>query len=154
MTKTNVVSFPVKPQASNVTRALCTFVFSTLVGPAIAAALMVTIYLVSGALGIGPPSLRALKPSELLSLAAQRGLEGYIWSAIPAGLAGAALAALVYIRGNFHWLAGVIAAAVAATLMAVLSGGQATIHITFIALMAAVTAVLGRLVLVKARVVG
>ena len=154
MTKTNVVTFPGKAHGANASRALWTFLFSTLVGPAIAAALLAAIYLVSGALGTGPPSLKALKPGELLSYTALRALEGYIWSAIPAALTGAALAALVYARGNFHWLAGVAVAGVAATLIAVLSGGQAAIHITAIALIAAVTAVLGRLALVAARVVG
>ena len=144
---------PMNVESSNASRALWTFVFSTLVGPFFAALILAAIYLVSGALGLGPPSIKALKSGELLPLAAQRGIEGYVWSAIPAGLAGAALAALVYLRGHFHWLAGSVAAAVAATLMAVLTGGQATIHVTAIALIAAVTAILGRLALVAAKVV-
>ena len=65
----------------------------------------------------------------------------------------AVLAALVYRMGNFHWLYGAIAAAVSATLMAAVSGGQASIHTTFIAVIAATTAVLGRMVLVAAKVV-
>lgn len=153
MNKTNIVNFPGKRKGWTVMAAVYTFVFTTLVGPAIAAAILGVIYLVSGTLGMGPPSIKMLKAGELLPYTAVRILDGYIWSAIPAGVAGAVLAALVYRTGNFHWLYGAVAAAVAATLMAVATGGQASIHTTFIALIAAATAVLGRMVLVAAKVV-
>jgi hypothetical protein len=142
-----------KARNDRASRVLWTFLFSTLLGPAIAAALLAAIYLISGTLGKGPPSLTALKPGELLPYVAQRTLDGYVWSAIPAALAGLALAALVYSRGTFHWLAGVVAAAVAASLVAVLSGGQAANHVSFIALIAAVTAVLGRFGMTAAKIV-
>ena len=148
MSKSNIVNFPAGPQASNGQRALWTFLFSTLIGPAIAAGLLAAIYLVSGTLGMGPPSLKVLRPGELFPYTAVKALDAYIWSAIPAALTGTVLAALVYWRGNFPWLAGVSAAAIAATVMAVLSGGQAMGHVTFIALIAAVTAVLSRIALV------
>ena len=153
MPKSNIVNFPVKPQATNGQRALWTFLFSTLVGPAIAAALLAAIYLVAGTLGYGPPSLKVLRPGELFPYTAVKALDAYVWSAIPAALTGAALAALVYWQGNFPWLAGVAVAAISATAMAVLSSGQAMGHVTFIALIAAVTAVLGRFALVAAKVV-
>ena len=154
MNTPNVVKFPVRrKQGSRTSRAIMTFAFSTLVGPAIAAAILGVIYLVSGTLGMGPPSIKTLKAGELLPYTAVRVLDGYIWSAMPAGVAGAVLAALVYRTGNFHWLYGAVAAAVAATLMAFATGGQASIHTTFIALIAAATAVLGRMVLVAAKVV-
>ena len=153
MNKTNVVNFPVKRRGSNTMPAVYTFVFTTLVGPAIAAAILGVIYLISGALGMGPPSIKLLKAGELLPYTAVRVLDGYSWSAIPAVLTAAVLGALVYKTGNFHWLYGCIAAAVAATLMAAVTGGQASIHTTFIAVIAATTAVLGRLVLVAAKVV-
>ena len=153
MNSSNIVKFPVKRKGSNTLPAAYTFAFTTLIGPAIAAAILGVIYLVSGGLGKGPPSLTTLKAGELLPYTAQRVLEGYVWSAIPAGLAGAVLATLVYKTGNFHWLYGAIAAAIAATLMAVATGGQASIHTGFIAGIAAVTAVLGRMVLVAAKVV-
>lgn len=154
MNNPNVVKFPGRPrQAPRSTRAIMTFIFTTLVGPAIAAAILGLIYLLSGMLGMGPPSLKALQPGELLPYTAVRVLDGYVWSAIPAGVSAAILAALVYKTGNFHWLYGAVAAAVAATVMAVVTGGQASIHTTFIAAIAAVTAVLGRMVLVAAKVV-
>ena len=149
----NVVKFPRKRKGSNTLPALYTFAFTTLIGPAIAAAILGIIYLVSGAIGNGPPSLATLKAGELLPYTAQRVVEGYVWSAIPAGLAGAVLAGLVYKTGNFHWLYGAIAAAVAATFMATMMGGQASLHTTFIAGIAAATAVLGRMLLVVAKVV-
>lgn len=149
----NVVNFPRKKRGSNTLRAVLTFVFTTLIGPAIAAAILGAIYLISGAIGKGPPSIKTLQPGELLPYTAARVLAAYVWSAIPAGLAGAVLAWLVYKGGTFHWLYGCIAAAVSATLMAALAGGQAANHTTFIALIAATTAVLGRFVLVAAKVI-
>ena len=68
-------------------------------------------------------------------------------------LTAAVVSTLVYKTGNFHWLYGAVAAAVSATLMAVATGGQASIHTTFVAAIAATTAVLGRMVLVAAKVV-
>ena len=153
MNKTNVVNFPGKKRVSTTLPAIYTFVFATLIGPAIAAAILGVIYLVSGALGMGPPSIKALKAGELLPYTAVRVLDGYVWSAIPAALTACVAAALVYRTGNFHWLYGAVAAAVSATLMAVATGGQASVHTTFIAVIAATTAVLGRMVLVAAKVV-
>ncbi len=152
MNKTNVVNFPRKKRVSTTLPAIYTFVFGTLVGPAIAAAILGVIYLVSGSLGMGPPSIKALKAGELLPYTAVRVLDGYIWSAIPAALAALVVSVLVYRTGNFHWLYGAVAAAVSATLMAVVTGGQASVHTTFIAVIAATTAVLGRMVLVAAKV--
>lgn len=153
MNAPNVVKFPRKRKGWTRLPALYTFAFTTLVGPAIAAAILGLIYLVSGTLGLGPPSLKALKAGELLPYTAQRVLDGYIWSAIPAGITGAVLAWLVYKTGNFHWLWAVLAAAVSATLMAVATGGQASIHTTFIALIAGASAVLGRLLLAATGVI-
>ena len=118
MTKPNVVRFSAKPQASNATRALWTFLFSTLVGPFFAALILTAIYLVSGALGMGPPSLKALKPGELLPYTAVRALDAYIWSAIPAALTGVTLAGVVHQRGGFPWLIGVMVAAIFASIVA------------------------------------
>ena len=153
MNAPNIVKLPVEPKASRAQQAIATFVFTTLIGPAIGAAILAAIYLISGLVGMGPPSIKTLKPGELLPYVAVRTLDGYVWSALPAGLSGAVLAAIVYLRGTFPWLAGVAAAAVAATLMAIVSGGQAAGHAYFIALIAGVAAVLGRLALVAAKVI-
>lgn len=139
---------------SNSSRALWTFVFSTLVGPFIAALILAAIYLVSGVLGMGPPSIKALKAGELLPYTAEHAVAGYVWSAIPAGLTGFTLAGVVHQRSGFPWLTAVIVAAVFASIIAVLSGGQAAGHVYFIALIAAVTALIGRQVLVTAKVLG
>ena len=151
-----VVNFPGRqPKPSPVSqpmRALWTFLFSTLVGPAIAALLMALIYLISGVLGMGPPSLKALPIADLPVYVAVRTLDAYIWSAIPAAVTGAALAAWVYLRGQFPWLLGVAVAAITASAWAFASGGQAMGHVQFITVIAAVTAILGRLVLVAAQV--
>ena len=153
MNKTNVVNFPGKKRVSTALPAIYTFVFATLVGPAIAVAILGIIYLVAGSLGMGPPSIKILRPGELLPYTAVRVLDGYVWSAIPAALSGLLLSQLVYRTGNFHWLYGAVAAAVSATLMAVITGGHASAHMTFIGVIAATTAVLGRMVLVAAKVV-
>ena len=153
MNKTNVVNFPGKKRVSTTLPAIYTFVFTTLIGPAIAAAILGVIYLISGALGLGPPSIKALKAGELLPYTAVRALDAYIWSAIPAALTGVTLAGVVHQRGGFPWLIGVMVAAIFASIVAVLSGGQAAGHVYFIALIAAATAVLGRSVLAVARVV-
>ncbi len=151
-----VVNFPgrqQKPQpGGQAARALWTFLFSTLAGPAIAALLMAIIYIVSGLLSMGPPSLKAVKIADLPVFVATRTLEAYIWSAIPAAVTGAALAAWVYARGQFPWLLGVAVAAIAASAWAFASGGQAMGHVQFITVIAAVTAIVGRLVLVAAKV--
>ena len=153
MTKTNIVNFPNRRPVSHTMQAVYTFAFTTLVGPAIAAAILGVIYLVSGMLGMGPPSIKTVKAGELLPYTAVRVLDGYVWSAIPAILTALVISTLVYRGGNFHWLYGAVAAAVSATLMALVTGGQASVHTTFIALIAATTAVLGRMVLVMAKVV-
>jgi hypothetical protein len=140
------------PAGSNAMRALWTFLFSTLVGPAIAAALLASIYIVSGVLNMGPPSLKTVKMAELPAYIALRTLDAYIWSAIPAAVTGLALAALVYARGHFTWIVGVVVAAIVASAWAFASGGQAMTHVSFITTIAAVTAILGRLALVAAKV--
>jgi hypothetical protein len=149
----NVVKFPGQHKSDRLWSAIYTFAFATLVGPAIGAAILGAITIIAGLLHKGPPSLVSLKTSELWPYAAERVLSGYIWSAIPAGLTAIALAAMVWKSGTFHWLWGAVAAAVAATVMAVYSGGVASDHATFIALVAAASAVLGRMALAATKVV-
>jgi hypothetical protein len=133
-------------------RALWTFLFATLVGPAIAALILALIYIVSGVLGMGPPSIKALKLTELPVYVATRTLDAYIWSVIPAAVTGAVLAGVVYTRGQFPWLLGVAVAAMVASAWAFATGGQAMGHVQFITVIAGVTAILGRLALVAAKV--
>jgi hypothetical protein len=151
-----VVQFPGRQKPSQPAgapiRALWTFLFSTLLGPAIAALMLALIYIVSATLGMGPPSLKLIKFADLPGYVAIRTLDAYIWSAIPAAVTGAILAAVVYTRGQFPWLLGVAVAAIAASAWAFASGGQAQGHVQFITVIAALTAILGRLALVAAKV--
>jgi hypothetical protein len=151
-----VVQFPgrqkqLQPAAAPL-RALWTFLFSTLLGPAIAALLLALIYIVSATLGMGPPTLKLIKFADLPNYVALKTLDAYIWSAIPAAVTGAILAAVVYMRGQFPWLLGVGVAGLAASAWAFVSGGQAIGHVQFITAIAALTAILGRLALVAAKV--
>jgi hypothetical protein len=152
----NVVRFPSRPKPSQpagpALRALWTFLFSSLLGPAIAALLLALIYGVSAALGMGPPTLKLIKFADLPSYIAVKTLDAYIWSAIPAAVTGAILAAVVYLRGQFPWLLGVAVAAIAASAWAFASGGQAQGHVQFITAIAGLTAILGRLALITAKV--
>ncbi len=152
----NIVDFPGRKKTGPVApalKALWTLLFSTLLGPAIAALIMALIYIVSGVLGMGPPSIKSIKLAELPVYVATRTLDAYIWSAIPAAVTGVVLAAVVYLRGNFPWLLGVAVAAFAASAWAFATGGQAIGHVQFITVIASVTAILGRLGLAAAKVV-
>ena len=140
------------PTHSPAARAFWTFLFATLVAPFLAALVIVLLTIGSGLLGMGPPSLKNIATAELLPLAARRGLESYVWAAFPAGLAGAALAALILWRGTFSWLEAAIAGAVAATLAAVSAGGQALNHVAFLGLIAACVAIAARAILRRAGV--
>ncbi len=151
-----VVQFPGRQKPSQPAgapiRALWTFLFSTLLGPAIAALMLALIYIVSAMLGMGPPSLKLIKLADLPSYIGIRTLDAYIWSAIPAAITGTVLAAWVYTRGQFPWLLGVAVAGLAASAWAFASGGQAMGHVQFITVIAGLTAILGRLALVAAKV--
>lgn len=130
-------------------RALWTFLMHTLVGPFLAALAIMLLTLGAGALGVGPPSLKTLPPEELLPTAADWALTSYVWSAMPAAVAGAALAILAYMRGTYGWLEAAVAGAVTASIAAFLAGGVAADHITPIAAIAALALIGVRTLLVK-----
>jgi hypothetical protein len=98
---------------SNGQRALWSFLIATLVGPFFAALIVAALTLASGALQMGPPSLKGLAMADVGARAAGWALQTYVWAALPAGVAGAAIAAWVSLKGTVPWL-GVVAAAVAA----------------------------------------
>ena len=111
-------------------RALWTFLLATLVGPALGAVAALLVSL--GASLVGRGGGAGLDAAQRLAWAAERALSSYVWAAIPAGLAGAVLAGLVWRTGGFSWLVAAITGAVAVTLMAgvssaVVVGGQTTL---------------------------
>lgn len=115
---------------SNAERALWTFLLCTLVAPFLAALVIFLGSVVSGYAGRGPASLLALDRAGQLAWAAQKAIETYVWSAIPAGVGGAILALAVYLRGHLHWLAGATVGAVVVSILAVLAGGMMAQHLT------------------------
>jgi hypothetical protein len=98
------------PEMSNGQRAFWTFLLCTLVGPLLVGLIVFLITLCSGALQMGPPSLKGLPMAAVASRAGQWAVSSFVWSALPAALAGAVLAAVVSIRGTVDWF---IAAAAA-----------------------------------------
>ena len=111
-------------------RALWAFLMITLVAPFLAAVVIFLGSVVSGMIGRGPPSLLALDRAGQLGWAAQKGIATYVWSALPAGICGAAMAGIVYTRGTAHWLAGASLGAIVVSVMAVLAGGTMQQHLT------------------------
>ncbi len=135
-------------------RALWTFLGTTLVAPFLAALVVMMAAFGLAASGRGPSDLLAmLDAGAPLASAARAALAAFVWSALPAGLAGAALALLVWRQGSLSVLAAAIAGAVAATLFAVLGGGVLTRYLTAIAFLGAVATVAVRQLLVRARIV-
>src|SRR5688572_145311 len=104
-------------------RALWTFLIITLVGPALAGVLLFLASIAAGLFTFGPPSLHGLTTSALLAAAGERALTAFVWSAMPSGLAGAALAALVALNGKFGWLIAAVAGVAAFAAMAIPAGG-------------------------------
>ena len=118
-------------------RALWTFLLITLAAPFLAALVILLGSVISGFVGRGPASLLALDRAGQLGWAAQKALETYVWSAVPAAISGAIVAAVVYARGTVHWLAGASAGAIIASIAAVLAGGMMQQHLTPIAFIGA-----------------
>ena len=133
-------------------RALFTFLIATLVGPALAAVAVLVVSAVSALLG-RPGTPVDADIAQRLAWSAGRALSAYVWSALPAGLAGGALALLVWRNGGFPWIAAAIAGAVAATLLFVLGGGRGgeTTAVAFLgaSVGVAIWALAGRLRLIK-----
>ncbi len=143
---------PPQIQSANRQRAFWTFLFVTLVGPFVAALIVFLLTLGSGLLRMGPPSLQGLAGDALASRAAVWAVSSYVWASIPAAISGAGLAGLVMWRGTFSMLEAAVAGVLALFLaMLVLSAPPAG-HALPLAIIAAVSSVFCRHVLVKARV--
>ena len=135
--KTAYEKAKVVKHVSTAERALWTFLMCTLVAPFLAALVIFLGSVISGYAGRGPASLLALDRAGQLGWAAQKAVETYVWSAVPAGIGGALLAAAVYMRGSVHWLAGASAGAVVVSILAVMAGGMMAQHLTPIAFIGA-----------------
>jgi hypothetical protein len=134
-------------------RALWTFLLGALVGPALVALIVLALTLASAGLGMGPPSLKNLQPGQLGPLAAQRTLEAFVWSGLPAGGAAAVAAAIVAWRGSLPWLGAVVIAGVTGGAAAYLAGGLAAQHGAPIAFIGALAGLGVWLILRRARII-
>ena len=134
-------------------RALWTFLLITLVAPFLAALVIFLSSVVAGAIGRGPASLLALDQAGKLGWAAQKALETYVWSAIPAGICGAIMAAIVYTRGTAHWLVGASLGAIVVSVLAVFAGGMMQQHLTPMALIGAITGIAMIAILKRATII-
>ena len=140
-------------EISNSQRAFWTFLITTLAAPFFGALIVLLLSVVAGALGKGPDSLRALDQSGQLAWAAEKAAATFVWSAIPAAVAGAALAVWLLTRGAFGWLEAAIAGAVAVSIDAFLTGGMVLQHLAPIAFIGASVGVAMWAVLTRAGIV-
>jgi hypothetical protein len=122
-----------QPEMSNGQRALWTFLMCTLVGPFLVGLIVLLITLVSGALQMGPPSLKGLPMAAVGAKAAQWAVTSFVWSALPAGLAGAVLAAIVSLRGTIDWFLAAAAAIASFGVASVIAPGLLPNHHSFLA---------------------
>ena len=134
-------------------RALWSFLLITLVSPFLAAVIVFLSGVAAGLVGRGPASLLALDRAGQLAWSAEHALGSYVWSAWPAALSGAVVAALVMTARPVHWLLGAVLGAVAGTLFAVLAGGLIEQHAGPIAAIGALVGIATRAILARARLV-
>jgi hypothetical protein len=142
-----------KPKISNGQRALWAFLLATLTGPFFAALMVALLTLASGALQMGPPSLKGMAMADVGARAAGWALQTYVWAALPAGLAGAAIAAWVSLKGALPWLAAVVAGVVAFGIASVTVPGLLPNHGTALAVIAALSSLAVWGVLSRARII-
>ena len=123
---------------TNAQRALWTFLGCTLAAPFLAAVVIFLASLIAGLAGRGPASLLALDQAGRLALAADKAVGAYVWSAVPGGISGAILAAIVYVRGTAPWLAAVTIGGITVSVLAVLAGGMFQQHLAPMAFIGAI----------------
>ena len=138
----------------NEQRALWSFLLLTLVGPFLAGLAVFLLAVGAGALQTGPPSLKGLPMRAIVERAAAWGVTGFVWSAVPAAVAGGVIAAWIFRTGRVPWLAAVVVAGVVASIAAALTGGVARDHLSAIALIAALVTLAVWGVLRRARIIG
>lgn len=101
-----------KNKITNGERAMFAFFATTLTGPFFAALIIAALTIGSGVIQKGPPSLVGQPVSFAVAKAGEWALRSYVWAAMPAGLAGAMLAAWISLKGSVPWI-GVVVAGVA-----------------------------------------
>jgi hypothetical protein len=149
----NVVNGDFKRGMSNGQRAFWTFLVCTLLGPFLVGLIVLALTFASGLLQMGPPSLKGLGMAALAPRAGQWALQSFVWAALPAALAGAALAAVVSMRGTFHWFVAAAAAIAGFGVAAVLAPGLLANHHVFLAVIAGLVGLACRAVLRRARII-
>lgn len=137
---------------SNGQRALWSFLIATLVGPFFAALIVALLTLAAGALQMGPPSLKGIAMTDVGARAAGWALQSYVWAALPSGLAGAAIAAWVSLKGTAPWLGVVAIGVVAFGIASVAVPGLLPNHGTALAFIAALSSLGVWAVLARARI--
>ena len=142
-----------KTKITNGERAMYTFFISTLVGPFFAAVIIALLTIGSGVIQKGPPSIIGLPFAEVVAKAGGWALQSFIWGAMPAGLAGAALAAWVSLKGTVPWIVAVIAGVVAFGVASVLVPGLLPNHNAALAFIAALSSLGVWIVLQRARII-
>ena len=120
-------------------RAMYTFFISTLIGPFFAAVIVALLTLGSGLIQKGPPSIIGLPLAAVAAKARGWALQSYVWAAMPAGLAGAVLAAWVSLKGTVPWIAVVAAGVIAFGIASLLVPGLLPNHNSALAFIAALS---------------
>jgi hypothetical protein len=141
-------------EASNGQKALWSFLLITLVAPVLAAVVILLASVISGYVGRGPASLLALDRAGQLAWAAEKAVQTYVWSALPAGIAGLGFAAWIYAKGNAPWLLAATLGAVVTSVMAALAGGMFAQHLSMMAFIAAVVGIAMWALLRRAGIIG
>jgi hypothetical protein len=142
-----------REKITNGQRAMFTFFISTLGGPFFAALIVALLTLGSGVVQLGPPSLKGLPMAAVAARAGAWALHTYMWAAMPAGLAGAVLAAYVSLRGDVSWIITVVAGVAAFGIASVMIPGLLPNHGTPLAFIAALSSIGVWLALLRARII-
>ena len=128
-----------KSKITNGERAMYTFFISTLTGPFFAALIIALLTLGAGIVQKGPPSVIGIPFDQVLAKAGGWALQSYMWGAMPAGLAGATLAAWVSLRGSLPWIVAVVTGVVAFGIASVTVPGLLPNHNLALAFIAALS---------------
>ena len=116
-------------------RALFTFLGHALLGPFYSGLTVLAMIILAR-----PLKLDALVPQGLPN-AGEAAINTFIWAAIPAALAGLALAAVVWRRGGYPWIAAAAAGGIAFMLAAITMPLPAELALTPLTMLAAVIAI-------------
>lgn len=134
-------------EATNGQRALFTFLGYALVGPLFAGVGVLAALILAEPLKLG-----ALVPSGMPN-PGHAAIATFVWAAIPAALAGVALAALVWKSSTFPWIAAAVAGGLAFMLAAIAMPLPANLSLTPLTASAAFVAIAVRAALVSGGIV-